>query len=220
MFSFKSWIFPNLYTSYDKRTDPNKDSNGKGTHERFCETVGLEWDRYLLPYIKGLQPSLYHPKNVLDKYVASLEKQLGYDPDWQWFYDQSLMVRRRLLDIMPRLLQIRGTIFCHRLMFGWKGWDMVLTETFIEGGFDSPDTFDSDVRTFDSSCPSCSNYHIALTGTQETANPAIPLSDDSLLLIATIIVFNQPINAVLTEVTFNGTDITSQIPFVDNVNKL
>lgn len=212
-FRFKGWIFDNLYTKYDRITDPNKDADGRGTHERVCEVIEGVLDEEILDPLESMTKNLVNPLTLIDKYVVDREISIGYKSEWKWIYQQPMDFRRNLLSIMAQLFSIRSTKWAYSLMLSWKGWVVVIDEVFVEGGFDSPYTFDSDERTFDSFCPTCTTYSLNIVGADETGNSAAPLYDDSLLFIAFVVEFNQPINLLLTKVIFNGQDITNQIPF-------
>lgn len=200
---FQDTIFDDYYTDYDKRTDPNKDQDHRGTVERINRTFGNTYDVEVVPLIDNMQDNLINPNTVLDRFIPYLESMLGYRVNWYMFFDQTPVNRRSFIKIIVSLYKIRGTRRCIDLMFSWLNFTSV-TVTEIdppEGGFDSSDTFDSPVRTFDSGCPTCSNYTIEIVGV------AVSLTMDQIRAIYTIIVFNQPINADLTLLTYNGVAI-------------
>jgi hypothetical protein len=202
MLRFETYIFPEFHTLYDKVTDPHKDADNKGTQERFMETVGKEIDDNTMPYIDNMQDRLLEPQGAMPNLVPYLESELGYQLDWDWFFTMPLSFRRNLYDIMPKLLQIRGTLLAHQIMFGWLGYSITMFETYSDDtGFDSDDTFDSDTDTFDSTCEPCSTYTINLTG-------GGGWNANDVLAITTILEFNQSINAVLTDLTYSGGGIT------------
>lgn len=196
MFSVETSIFK-LFGTYDKRTDINIDVNGKGTLERFNELVGYDIDTNLLPFIDNLLANVYVPKTAFNSFIAYLETGFGV----QLFFDQTITTRRAILGVIQRINSIRGTRRAYTLLFGMLGLSIVLTESFIVYGFDSPVTFDDDDRVFDSStCPACTSYSLDITG-PGVVTPFLPA-------IRSIIAYNEPINALLRGLTYNT------IPFV------
>lgn len=215
MFKFAD-IFNVFYTIYDKLSDPNKDAQGKGTQERYIECIGDEIDEEIVPYVENMQKNLKSPLTAFDRYVPYLESELGYSEDWYWFFNQPISFRRHLRAIMPKLYTIRGTLLAHEIMFAWVGiTGVTITEETTGGeGFDhDTETWDSDDRpTLDSGCPTCSKYSFDLTGGASFGHALVEA-------IGTILVFNQPINAILEQVTYNGVIIPlTNFTFPPNFN--
>lgn len=146
------------------------------------------------------------PETCFERYVPYLESEWGNKIDTQNLYlSQAIVGRRKVLEVLGRLHTVRGSIRGYEVCFGMLGINMVLTE-FEEGyGFDSPITLDHTSRRLDSSCPTCSDYTIALTG-------AATLGSTLIAAIWSIILFNQPINARLRSITYNGEPIVNGSP--------
>lgn len=195
MFSIKAKIF-SYFGVFDKVNDINKDANDKGTHERFTEIYAGYLDTEILPLIDNLAANNLDNATVLVKYLPYREYEKGVDftlyPTEVW--------RRRVLKNIQRWHEIKGTKRGYKAMFNVLGLTMTLTEIFGIYGFDSPTTFDDPVRRFDGRCAPCSSYSIALTG-------YAPMSPALDAAIEAVILFNEPINAILY--SWNYTQITS-----------
>lgn len=205
MFRFKGFLFNNFFTDFDKRTDPNKDADGKGTVERYQEIFEEEYDDTILPKVETLQRHVISPRHMLDRYIPYGEDTKGYLPEhWPWFAAQSIQIRRNILMIMPSLYKIRGTIRAYNIMFAWVGLTATIEEIDpIGGAFDLPDhTWDMPGRTFDADCPTCSKFKIHLTGPNEELTP------DQMAAIETILEYNTPMGAILDGITYNESGTT------------
>lgn len=225
MKSFELTVFDENYTLYDKLSDPNKDSNEKGTQERFAEVWAAEIDS-TVPYIENLNANVLVPKTRLSRFVAYYEQEMGYKDTWLWFKDASIGFRNNVVKIMQRIYQIRTTQRAYDIMFSWLGITMVLTEDFnYDAGFDSTTTFDSSLRTFDSYYNVVIPYDVALTGPVISFPIPLPfsLSNNAVLMlraIYTILLFNQPETAILRSITYNGADISAEIKNIVTPNYL
>ena len=192
MFTVREKIF-NLFGSYEKSVDINKDANDKGTYERFVEVCGKQIDELCTPLVEDLVANNIDPLTAYLKYYIYLEYTRGIGLN---LYDTQEW-RKRVLKYIHRWYEIRSTKRCYTLMFKMIGLDVVITEYFGTYGFDSPMTFDDDLRVFDLKCSPCSSYDLTLTGT-------VPPSAELDNAINEIIIFNQPINGKLTNWTYNG----------------
>ncbi|MCB9047627.1 MAG: hypothetical protein H6550_15950 [Chitinophagales bacterium] len=199
--NFETYIFDEFFTDYDRRSDPNKDADDKGTQQRYMETVGKELDDNTIPLIEDMNDNVLMGKGQLSRIVPYSELDQGYLDNWEWFSGNTITFRRNVARIMDRLQRIACTVRCCELMFGWLGFGVTITSTFVEGGFDSMYTFDSPARDFDSGCPSCSDYSVAITGA------AGSLTAGDITNITTILRFNQPINAAISAITYNGASV-------------
>lgn len=207
---FEFNIFPKFFTAHDKRTDVNKDVNGKGTLERFNEIIGQDLDLEVVPLMENLVENIYPPTTVWDRYIPYLESMFGFkNKTWNLYLSNSLPTRRTVLQVITRLHSIRGTRRGYEICFAMLGMSAVLTEYPAGYGFDSHVTFDDDNRTFDSTCPTCSDYSLDLTGT-------LALTPDIIQAIGSIIIFNEPINARLRSITYNGAPISIGLPDFNN----
>jgi hypothetical protein len=198
------------FSKYEKTSDINKDVNGKGTLERYNETVGDDIDSNLMPLIDNLIKNVLEPAKCLDNFVPYGEADMGV----RVVLRDTLQYRRAVLSIINRLHQIKGTLKGYYVLFGKLGWQVTITEYFDAGGFDSPTTFDDNLRTFDSKeCLPCSDYSMDIV----TIGGGPPTSDD-MATINSVIGFNEPINAHLRQLTFNGTTTTPIPDYNDDFN--
>jgi hypothetical protein len=198
--SFVSTIFSTFYSRKDKRNDINKDYKGEGTFERYNQVIGADLD-VMNNLVDNLLINIYQPDTMLDRYVPFMESMTGYNTAENTLYiGDALALRRKVLAHILRLNQIRGTSKCYDLLFSMMGLSMVLTEFYGNYGFDSSITFDNPDRRFDSKCAKCSSYTIALTGSR-------PVNEEFERAVLSVVVYNQPINARLTSITYNGSPI-------------
>jgi len=194
-----------FFGNYDKRSDTLKDSNGNGIWERYNKAIGKSLDNEVQVLIDNLMKNIYDPETCYDRYVVYLESMMGYNQKRNTLYiDNLLSTRRNMLKKILRLYQIKGTKRCYDLLFSMLGLTVVYTEYFNDYGFDSAVTLDDPIRTWDMKCDTCSGYTLALTG-------ANPISGILYNGIWSIIMFNQPVNAVLLEVTYNGTALANPV---------
>lgn len=199
---YEGYIFPEYFTPFDKYTDPNKDQEDKGTHERFCETIGKSIDDYMSPLMDNLLNNVVVPKTALDRYIPFQEKDAGYLDEWRWFYLQPLSFRRALVQVLRQLYKIRGTVRAYEVLFGMVGLSVTVTQVVVT----DTNTFDSgefDAGTFDSPCSGCYHYKLELTGSGG-------ITSNQLLSIGTFILFNNPMNGIIDEVTYNGSTVLWQ----------
>jgi hypothetical protein len=210
MWSFEEGIFNRFYTVFDKRVDNNKDVNGKGTLERFNETIGKDLDENIVPLIENLLEYIYEHETAYDRYVPYMESMFGFKRgNWNLYFTNDLTVRRKVLKYIQPWHNLRGTERLYHILFGMLGLTLVLVENPAGYGFDSPVTFDDTERRFDSTCPTCSSYTMALTGT-------VPMTPELLRALESIVEFNEPINAQLISLTYNGNPIGIGTPDFNN----
>lgn len=196
---FLQSIFPDYFTSYEKESDTKKDAFGKGTLERYNECIGEDIDLEIQPVIDDLVKNTIDPRDNWDRFIPYVEKQMGVNVT----LEATLTMRRAVNQVLQRITTIKGTKKALEVLFGMIGISIVLTEHFNEGGFDSALTFDDDIRVFDSGhCPTCSEYSLALTG-------SAVLGTTLTWIIGNIIDWNEPINATIRTLTYNGTPITA-----------
>lgn len=196
--ALKDKIFAIWYSLFDKRSDPNKDVDGKGTLERYNEIIAEDYDDNIKPFIANAHDNLVVPKTMLDQYIPSKELDYGNN---LLFLSVDNEMRKRILAYWHRYVAIKGTRKGYEVLLCMLGITATITELFYQGGFDSPTTFDSDTRpTFDSGkCSPCSSYELELTGSVLTV--------DIYKAIFSIVEWNEPINAQLLSLEYNGLDL-------------
>ena len=203
--SLQDQIFERFFSRLDSLTDANVNVEGKGTLQRFVESLAQDFDENIKPLLDDSQANLIDPRTMLEKYLILKETELGNDV---LFIGNSTTNRRKIIEGWHRYVSIKGTKQAYDLMFAMAGLTATVSEIFSISGFDSGLGFDSNVRpTFDSGrCSPCSFYTVDITGDT--------LTDEILNTIYNIIAFNEPINAVLGRLVYNGTDIINIIPIV------
>lgn len=204
MFKLKDKIF-SLFTQWDKRVDINKDSNDKGTVERYNEILGDQLDVDIIPFINDMIDNTLVPSKVLNKFIPYLESMVGLNP-----ITDDIIIRRELLKNIINIYKVKGTNRSYEILFKVLGFDTVdIVEADISFGLDSPLTFDDDTRVFDlSECYRCGFYSLNLTG-------SAPLTAELKKIIAIAVKLVEPINAQLLEITYNGDAVDIISIFVD-----
>lgn len=196
---FKDIIFE--FFGYWKNIDSNKDVDGKGTMERYNEIIGIDIDDEILPLVDNLVPYNTLPRAVLERLLIYLEKNVGSD----LYLGSGIEMRRRVRQNIHDYYRIRGTLGAYHLMFGMLGYTITITETWTDYSFDSPLTFDDPVRRFDMNCSNCSSYRIDVLGDYwDEVEEVSTIPDEDIEAFRSIIIFNQPINAVLSGMFINN----------------
>ena len=192
-----------FFTRLDALTDANVNVEGKGTLQRFVESLAQDFDENIKPFLDDSHANLIDPRTMLEKYLNLTEFELGNNV---LFLGSSTDNRRKVIESWHRYVSIKGTKKAYEVHLAAAGLSGTITEIFSTSGFDSPFNFDSSVRpTFDAGrCSPCSFYILEING------PA--LTDEILQTIYNIIDFNEPINAKLGVLNYNGTDIINIIP--------
>jgi P2-related tail formation protein len=127
---------------------------------------------------------------------------MGFNEELNTLYlSSTLAMRRKILQKIAGYYQIKGTLWAYQLQLSVLGCTVVITEHYNDYGFDSPVTFDDTVRRFDMKCSMCSTYELAITGSGS-------LTAALEAAIRSIIKFNEPINAKLIALTYNGGGMT------------
>lgn len=195
MFLLKDIIF-DLFGFRDRKEDINKDVNNKGLHQRFIELLAEDLDDNELSLINNLIENTLNPNTAFVRFLPNLEYTFGTPA-----FSSDAVMRRKILTFIARVNPYRGTKLGYILILRLLGFTGA---NFIENnnsyGFDSPITFDDPIRFFDMKCKGCSSYEIDVLGTL-TLTPALIQS------IKEIIKYNEPINADLISLKYNGVTI-------------
>lgn len=201
MVNFKNYIFE-LFSSYDHQVDPNKDTDGKGTNQRYNEIVGNYIDEELIKNIDNLVGNNLLPDTAYDRFLPYLEERLGVD---LYIYN-TLEWRRRVLKYIQKWYLIKGTVRSYKLMFSMLGFtDISVNEYLDSNSFDSSVTFDDPDRVFDmSACNRCVGYDLMLFGDLE-------INPDIVAAIDAIIKFNEPINGFVKSIFYNDTPLVYKV---------
>lgn len=199
-------IFNSFFTPTEKREDPNKDGNDKGTHERYQEMLADDWDDNLLPLIEQFIEKTLVPDTVEEKFIPYLEAMVGLTP-----ITDDLVQRRRLLKNILNVYKTKGTIRSYQIVFRSMGFtDAVVTEVDLNKSFDSDIDFDDPIRRFDQGgkCYKCKFYTLNLIG-----GPT--MSTEILRNISKALELVEPIYANVYLLQQDGNEINIITIFVD-----
>ena len=220
-FSLKNRIFK-LFGSYIEEKDSYKNSQGKGILQRYNEIVGEDYDLGTGEAIKNLMNLVYVPATVKSELIPYLQDMMGAAV----YLGTGDDIKRKLIRYGNKINNLRGTRPGFEILFKFLGFNSsVIIEHLAGGSFDdgnidftyTPLTFDENVRTFDTTCPSCSDISIQLFGT-------IDLTDDVLKAIYRIVDYNKPIDVNIRLITYNGNALPTEdmlatfIDFMGNLN--
>lgn len=198
MYILKDKIF-DFFGIQAKIDDINKDINNKGFNQRFQELLAGDLDDNELSLVNLFIENLISPYDLQDKYIIYKEQSMGFDLP----ISADIYFRKKLLPLLFRLYDIKGSIPAYKQFFRLIGFDTCdITESVPSEGFDHETlTLDSKERPVLDSTGSVSGYYqIALTGT-------IPMTDQLRQFVFNVIKINEPINAALNVVTYNGDNI-------------
>lgn len=210
-FSLKDIIY-DFFGVRAKRNDINKDVDGKGFQQRYNELLAGDFDDNELLLLNELIERTSDPRTVVVALLPYLECNWGNN----LVIDQSTSVKRKVQQYISRYYEIKGTKQGYEILFRMMGFDtVVLDEIFIDFGFDSPITFDDNERRFDGRCKPCTPYNITLTG-------SLPVTQELITYVYNIIRFNEPINARVRDVLYNGSLLVQNLisVFIDSLGDL
>ena len=206
MFILKDVIF-----SYFGRTeavrDSNKDGDGKGTVQRMNEAYAEDFDTNVLTPTQELVQNTIDPRTCSSGFLPYLQFIPGVP-----YIDTDEAMNRKLVKYSEKFAGIRGTKLALRTIYlnfmgmltfsiteYWMDW------TYDNGGvvkYDNTGGYKYDM----SKCQQyCSEYSIALTGTPST------LSVDQVIAVFAALIYNEPINAHLRTLTYNGVELAPYI---------
>lgn len=203
-----AWFITNMFELFGKnykRSDSYKDINDKGLTERYVETLAESLDDLNDNYIQTLVDNVLNPDLVPDKFLKYLEFNFGIN-----LY-LGVDNRRRVIKNIAKYYAIKGTQRCYDVLLAVLGMSGTvinngsLSVTQFDAGlqFDSGVIFDNEGSAFDLTCLECISYSIAVTGSAS-------ITDDLKRALYSIALFNEPINYVLDEITYNGVPIDAQ----------
>lgn len=197
MYNLRDEIYDKYFLNVLNIEDPDKDSDGKGTLQRFVETLAQDWDETVINVLFTLLDSTLIPKTVKNKFIPYLEKQLGVKP-----IHSSLVIRRRVLQRLIEIYKNKGNLRSYQLIFNALGFDNVeILQAGIDFGFDSSITLDHEVRTFDlGRCHKCKYYKLKLIGNVTIDSAMFAAINNALDIV-------QPIYAKLYGIVLNEVDV-------------
>jgi len=186
---------------YEKYYDPNKDVDDKGTHERYQEALVAEYDYYVKPLIDNIFRDVCEPTSALPQYLYMMEADSGNSA----LYPSNILAYRQAVEHhIKRYWKLKGTKRFLEVTMQMIGFNVTLNEIHDEFGFDSPVTFDDAKRRWDMTCPSCTEYEISIA---RNSGLTTPLSPEELAGVLSIVTVNNPINAIMLGIWFDGSQI-------------
>ena len=208
--NYETTLFERFFPTYWKRTDVNKDAQGKGTMERYVEVMGNELDEMVTPAIDNMLDSLHGASTISERFMGIAEDTIGN----QLFITNLIALRRKVNQFIIKYQQTRGSLLSYTALFRLLGFSVNI-EVISIGGFDSGESFD--IGTFDTDSGCCTVYNVRLIS-------SLTYTPDIRRAIESIVEFNEPINATLNKIFINGVDIdgpidilTCQAAFVPSV---
>lgn len=213
-FNFEKFFFSQL-PLYFKINDTYKDNNDRGLLERYLEIFGLELDE--IEANGGLVENINNYLRIISpletdaKFLTTLGFTLGSPPD---LLNDNTKYAKLLAYIMS-FYKIKGTAKSFELLFALLGFLVNIIEfppseaTLLDNG-NILDEDNLELETFDTGCPSCSEYEISINELLTTPGvcpaPTLTVIDNTILAtFIKIIEFNQPINARLAKLINGGT---------------
>jgi hypothetical protein len=204
MFALKPIIF-NFFGLRDKTQDVNPDVNGRGLHQRFIELLAGDLDDNELTLINMLVENTGNPLTCFEIFIPYREGTFGTPT-----MSADIYIRRKIISMIKTVNQRKGSKWGYIILFNMIGiTNTVFTEVDNLYGFDQGGTFDT--HNFDMRCISCSGYSLTLTG-------SAPLTAALQTSIEAIIAYNQPINAYLISITYNGAPLSIEPDFNSDFN--
>ena len=192
-FILKNIIF-DFFGVRDRINDVSKDSNNKGLNQRFNEMVADDLDTNELDLINNIVEYTQQPYYCQAAFLPLRENTFGTP-----VFQQDDYTRRKVLNLISKINQRKGTALGYSLLFNILGFDATtITEIPNQFGFDNSTIgFDDPDRVFDNKCNGCGFYSVYLTGSL-SVTPALVQS------VLKVIDYNEPINAKLKHIYYNG----------------
>lgn len=197
MFILRTIIFE-FFGLQAKVDDINKDVDNRGFNQRFQELLAGDLDDNELALVNNFLTNLVNPTTLLEQYIIYREYMVGAELP----VSNDAYFRRKILPLYFRLYDIKGSIPAYVQFFRMIGFDTVdIVESISSNGLDHPDlTLDSDERRLDSTGAVAGYYEVHLTG-------SMTITENLKQFIYNVIEINEPINAELRRITYNGTDV-------------
>lgn len=201
MITFADHIFNKHFSSYFHEEDSYKDINGEGLLERFVKVFGLEIDTLTIPSITGLG-DLYNSLVIGDNLLAHLSKMMGSLPI-TFGYDTYY---RRLVKYTIDINKLKGTVAGYQLLFSMLGVSCSINQIEpVKRYYDTGILYDTGYQ-YDTNCDVCSDYEITLLDPDDNC-PEIGqsvLNQEYYQILMKLIQYNEPINARLVSLSYNG----------------
>lgn len=196
-FKLKDIIF-DFFGVRDRVNDINKDSDNKGLNQRFNELLAGDLDDNEISLTNNLVENTRDCEINFEKYLPYLEFELGIP-----IFSNDIETRRKFIKHITYLNNRKGTDLGYILMFQLLGFTSAnINYAPPYYGFDSQGTFDDIGRVFDQKCKGCSKYSIELFGT-------LPITPELIASVFSVIEYNEPINAKLESISYNGSPLVN-----------
>lgn len=210
MMDFKKFIW-DLFPLYFYKYDTYKDHEGKGVLQRYVKTFGAEIDEEVITYLDESHENYYlnniEALKIKEKLIPIIQYLLGSPPSILEGEDY-----RKILQYIVPIYTIKGTRLSYKLFINLLGFEVEIIEhepgEFVgeigeqlltydfdpELFYDEGNLYDSNIGETETLCVYCSDYTLLL----KSLGPS--LTEEVIDKIKEIIVFIEPINAVLREI--------------------
>lgn len=181
-----------------KLNDTYKDGSGRGINERYQRSLGAGYDSEIQDLLDNGLDNLVVPATMKAALIPVMEYMLGNIV----YISSDVAIRRKLIQFAHNLYNVKGTHRGYEIPLRMLGFTTI--EIIVETGgatFDTG-TFDDDFRTFDSEDAGCGcvKYRLVLTG-------PIFITAAILEAVQRIVIFNEPVNAHLTDIEYHGLEL-------------
>jgi hypothetical protein len=195
MLVFKDYIVE-LLPDYIKVNDSYKDGDQKGFVVRFMEIFGEELDEQTYLKLEN-EPEVFNLEQTSTEFLQYFAYMLGRINN----ISQDEEHYRRLLSFIISIWKIKGTEQSYISLFYTLGLTTTINELPpVAVQYDMGHTYDEAGVIYDDYCPPCSNYELSFTG---VGGITAQLYQKILDLVKLI----EPINAKLTKITYNGSEV-------------
>lgn len=189
-----------------KLNDTLKDGNGMGINERYQRSLGAGYDSNLQDLLDNVLDNIVVPATMKASLIPIMEYMLGNIV----YITSNVAIRRKLIQFAHNLYNVKGTHKGYEIPLRMLGFETI--EIIVASSGDSFDsgTFDDDFRTFDSedNC-GCVKYRLILTG-------PVFIDDAILEAVQRIVIFNEPVNAHLTDIEYHGVTLGIGAMIIEN----
>jgi hypothetical protein len=170
---YTDWFF-NQLPQYYRENDTYKDGNGEGLLQRYLRVYSQDLEEDFIPFFEGMINQL-NPITCDEKFLSHIAYSLGNPPDLFNEVDKY----RKFLKIISKIYQIKGSYCSYQVIFQWFGYfNMAIYEPFLSGvRYDEDFLYDTPGVNYDSICPPCKPYYIAVMPPE---SPCLPLPDSGV----------------------------------------
>lgn len=199
IYYYSTYLFQ-LLPEYFHREDTYKDETGRGFLRRYLEAYGQELDEEFDSPIENYL-DIIDVEHTDSKYLGLISDWFGNPPD---IFQNEALYRNILRFIIP-ITKVKGSYRGYELFFSLLGFDIEIEELptgddvsqyDIGGKYDSGSIF----SIYDQDgCTPCSAYNIVFFPDDITN---IDLDQDTVDRLRKAISFNEPINAILNNLTY------------------